>query len=546
MDSLRRKIAIAYGSGVLVLGVGAASLAGVALWRRATEWVVHTHRVMEGSERLMSLLKDAETGQRGYLITGDTTYLRPYASAARDLPAQLRAVDALVADNPVQHARVDSLRGVAVAKLAEMARTVEVRRRAGADSAARLVATNRGRHLMDDARALALHVEASERALLRERTARQHRMGLAVLGLIGLGTAAAVLLSLLTTRAIRRDVAERDAAGAQLARQSTELQEQTAELEMQTEELTEEAVRSQALSERLRDALAARTRFYAAMSHELRTPINAILGFNDLLLAGVYGDLHEGQRLGIERSQRATRHLTELVGDVLDLSRLEAGRAELAPEAVPVAALVADVVATVQPLAAQRGSELAVDAACVRTVWTDPRRVRQILLNLLSNAIKFGDGNPLEVRYVDEGGDGVAVEVRDAGRGIATADAERIFDEFVQLDNPARGELAAQGTGLGLSISRRLAELLGGTLTLVSAPGAGSTFTLRLPSRLPDPPPPSAEEGGLEDVRFVGGRSGSDRSVDVRSADVRSVDDPMADGRLPEGRASVDGAESRP
>ena len=229
-------------------------------------------------------------------------------------------------------------------------------------------------------------------------------------------------------------------------------------------------------------ALASRSRFYAAMSHELRTPINAILGYNDLLLSDVYGPLSEAQEGALSRAQRAARHLLDLVNDVLDLSKLEAGKMEVEPEPFSVPELVGDLFATVRPLAEEYGSELRlVKVGVCEAIVSDPRRVRQILLNLISNALKFGRGRPVEVRC-GPAPEGVEVEVVDEGEGITARDLERIFEEFVQLPSPIRG-----GTGLGLPISRRLAELLGGRLEAESRPGEGSIFRLVLPRELPEP-----------------------------------------------------------
>ena len=225
-------------------------------------------------------------------------------------------------------------------------------------------------------------------------------------------------------------------------------------------------------------AIAARSRFYANMSHELRTPINAVLGYNDLLLAGVYGPLSATQLNGIERSQKAAHHLLELVNDVLDLSKLEAGKMELLIEPVHILPLVDDLFTTIRPLAEERGSELILqEEHCSNSISTDPRRVRQILLNLLSNAIKFGGGKPVEVRCSGTPEGGVRITVTDRGIGIAPDDLSRVFEEFVQI-----GDGAQRGTGLGLPISRRLAELLGGSLEAESVPGEGSTFCLCLPA----------------------------------------------------------------
>ncbi len=242
--------------------------------------------------------------------------------------------------------------------------------------------------------------------------------------------------------------------------------------------LTRAEVQARAEAERSERA---RGRFFAAMSHELRTPLNAIMGYNDLLLAGVYGPLAHAQQSGIERSQRAARHLHELVNDVLDLSKLEADKMELEEAPVAVPALVEELFSTLHAMADSRGSALRMECDHgVPPLSSDPRRVRQILLNLLSNAIKFGAGHPVVVRCTPHPHGGLRVDVTDQGPGISPADQERIFEEFVQLPSAATG-----GTGLGLPISRRLANLLGGSLQVTSAEGAGSTFTLELPPKLP-------------------------------------------------------------
>jgi PAS domain S-box-containing protein len=240
--------------------------------------------------------------------------------------------------------------------------------------------------------------------------------------------------------------------------------------------------RRQAEEERER-AIAARSRFYAAMSHEIRTPMNAILGYTDLLLAGAYGDLTPPQLQGIDRTHRAAQHLLELVNDVLDLSKLEAGKLELVAEPTRLPHLVEDLFATVRPLAAERGCELRfVHDDCEEPILTDPRRLRQILLNLISNAIKFGESRPVVVYCGPWTGGEVVLEVRDRGVGIPPEDIARVFEEFVQLHDDQE-----RGTGLGLPISKRLAELLGGRLEAESRPGEGSTFRLVLPGAAPVP-----------------------------------------------------------
>lgn len=268
------------------------------------------------------------------------------------------------------------------------------------------------------------------------------------------------------------DVTKRKAA-------ETRLQEQTRELERVNQELKHRTIE-------LEHALQARTRLYAAVSHELRTPISAIMLFNDLLLSSTLGRLNREQLEGVEQSQKAARHLLDLVNDVLDLAKAQAGKMTVAPTQVVLAEFLEELLVTARPLAASRGSTLSVvvpEVSCSLT--TDPRRLRQILLNLISNAAKFGEGKPIQLTCTCECaiGGGAVIVVKDSGRGIAPDDHTRIFEDFVQLGGHNEG-----GTGLGLPIARRLAELLGGTLDLESELGSGSEFRLVLPPRLSQRP----------------------------------------------------------
>ena len=271
--------------------------------------------------------------------------------------------------------------------------------------------------------------------------------------------------------------------------------------------------------EDLERAMTARSRFYASMSHELRTPINAVLGYSTLLLENIYGPLNEKQTEGIQRTQRVAKHLLELVNDVLDLSKIEAGKIDLRLQPVAFPGLVEELFVTVRPLADKYGTKLSLEATgSPVTIVSDPRRVRQILLNLLSNAIKFGGAKPIRVRVERTEDEGVTVAVIDQGEGIPPDDRDRIFQEFVQLGKTQLQE----GTGLGLPISRRLAELLHGSLTLDSQVGKGSTFQLTLPENAEmrhtrvfdqERPQPPVDERGLR-----GTDTNPDRTPDKNAA----------------------------
>jgi signal transduction histidine kinase len=241
-------------------------------------------------------------------------------------------------------------------------------------------------------------------------------------------------------------------------------------------------------NEELRWSAAAKDRFFASVSHELRTPLNAILGYNALLLDGVVGQLPPESLAFLQRAQRATENLLYLVNDVLDLSKMEAGKLELVIQPFEPYAVVDEAMQTLEPQAREKGLALAVTpAVALPPLASDADRVRQILVNLLSNAVKFTDRGAVTVALsaveAIESEDAVRrrwVEVRvsDTGPGIAPEDRERIFHEFEQVSRAGtRG-----GTGLGLTISRKMARLLGGELRVESTPGRGSTFILRLPA----------------------------------------------------------------
>ncbi|MFL5580042.1 MAG: ATP-binding protein [Gemmatimonadaceae bacterium] len=229
----------------------------------------------------------------------------------------------------------------------------------------------------------------------------------------------------------------------------------------------------------------AKADFLAMMSHELRTPLNAIIGYSDLMLLGVPERLPEPTQAHVERVRAASRHLLELIEEILAFSRLEAGREVVRTEHVDAAALVREVGAIMEPLAAERGLQFVVDTPDAPLMAElDPGKVRQVLINLLSNAIKFTERGEVACA-VRAGGNHVTFTVRDTGIGIAPEHLERIFDAFWQVDRAQTRRVG--GTGLGLSVSERLAGMMGGSLDVRSEVGAGTTFTLRLPRAVQAP-----------------------------------------------------------
>jgi len=225
--------------------------------------------------------------------------------------------------------------------------------------------------------------------------------------------------------------------------------------------------------------------FLANMSHELRTPLNAIIGLTELLCENAPRFGTEKALEPLRRVLRAGRHLLGLINDILDLSKIEAGKMDLTLETVTIQPVVEEVFGTARPLAEQNKNELALDSPeGIGSVYADNMRLRQVLLNLLSNACKFTkDGTVrLGVTRVEEAGQHwVDFAVSDTGIGMTDEQLGRLFQEFVQADASTTRQFG--GTGLGLAISRRLCRLMGGDVTVTSEPGKGSTFTMRLPAQ---------------------------------------------------------------
>ena len=222
--------------------------------------------------------------------------------------------------------------------------------------------------------------------------------------------------------------------------------------------------------------------FLASMSHELRTPLNAIIGFSEALLARFFGELNEKQDDYLKDIYSSGKHLLNLINDVLDLSKVEAGRMELDLSQFDLPSALADAMTLIRERATKHGIALGLDVApALGTVTGDERKFKQILLNLLSNAVKFTpDGGRVDVSAARVQND-IVIAVKDTGIGIAAADQEAVFEEFRQVGGDYTSK--QEGTGLGLALTRRFVELHGGRIWVESAPGKGSTFFFTLPDR---------------------------------------------------------------
>jgi signal transduction histidine kinase/CheY-like chemotaxis protein len=233
-------------------------------------------------------------------------------------------------------------------------------------------------------------------------------------------------------------------------------------------------------SRELEEAGQHKSEFLASMSHELRTPLNAVIGFSDVLLDRMFGELNERQDEYVRDIRNSGRHLLDLINEILDLSKVEAGRMELDLDAVSLEDLLVHGVAMVRERANQHGIAVHVDVEPdLGTAYGDELKLKQVVVNLLSNAVKFtGDGGSVTVTAA-RAGDEAHVSVRDTGIGIEAGEQERIFEAFQRGGRAAR--TSAEGTGLGLTLSKRIVDLHGGRIWMESEPGVGSTFSFAIP-----------------------------------------------------------------
>ncbi len=285
---------------------------------------------------------------------------------------------------------------------------------------------------------------------------------------IGMGTAFSNLLASVKTQRLAEELRTNNA----------ELQAQAVEMEQQTQELQEQAVELQSQQQQVEAANRLKSEFLSNMSHELRTPLNSVLSLSQLMLSNGIGAAGGEDKERVEIIERNGRHLLNLINDILDLSKIEAGRMDLYVSSFAAAETVDAVVEAIRPLANEKGLSISVEMSGLGELQTDQDKLKQILLNLLSNAQKFTQKGEIGIKARQDGRSAV-FSVWDTGIGIPEQALSQIFDEFRQADGSTTRQYG--GTGLGLAISRRLAILLGGRIDVESEVGQGSTFTLTLP-----------------------------------------------------------------
>jgi signal transduction histidine kinase len=443
------------GIAFIVMLLGLLTIDGIRSTRDARKVVTDTHRVIETTQATLQDLTNAETGQRGFLLTNNARYLGPYHSALLAITADTTMLRQLTGDDPQQRVQLDTLSSRIGYKLAELAMTIRLKRSATPDSALAVVMSDRGKNVMDDIRATLHSLSNRQEALLAERTAAAERHYRIVEATVIGGTIVAVVIALLLNTLLTRfadtqaDAARRldaqnielsdanrmlgeqtvelelqnqqlqdqaseletqqvhlEEQAAELEMQNVQLQEQATELEMQAEELTaavEELQQQTSLAQEARaiaeeatshaeEANRAKSLFLTTMSHELRTPLNAIGGYVDLLALEIRGPLVDPQREDLRRIKKSGQHLLSLINDILNLAKIESGQLDLHIRDVSLSTVFDNVDALVAPQFDSKKIKY-VYPRCDASlrVRADSEKLQQILLNVLSNACKFTD-----------------------------------------------------------------------------------------------------------------------------------------------------------
>ena len=481
------KIAAAFSGVLLLIALGV--LASFWTFRQIEEISAvrkHTYSVIDRMNYFLSSLKDAETGTRGYLLTGNESFLKPYLAVRDHVGSSLRELRQRTLF-PAAQEHLDTLKPLTDSKLAELAQVIELRRNDDLPGALAIERSGTGERLMASIRAEVQSTLQLEQDLLVQREEDFEANMRHLFALIVTMSVLALLLALAFAYLLYREIQQRLEHLVYIETEhllkiqeetNTKLQQANAALRDHEEELAvknKELENAKCLAER---ANLAKSEFLASMSHELRTPLNAILGFAQLM-ESAKAPPSSAQKQSIDQILKAGRHLLELINEILDLAKIEAGKTTIVQERLSISKVLEDCQAMIYPLADQCGIQVTFPILD-KSVYVigDPTGIKQVMINMLSNAIKYNRvGGTVTVNYEMCAENRLRISITDTGAGLTREQVAQLFQPFNRLGRESGPE---EGTGIGLVVTKQLVELMGGIVGVESRVDVGSVFWFEL------------------------------------------------------------------
>ncbi|WP_394223475.1 CHASE3 domain-containing protein [Alteromonas gracilis] len=481
---------------LLSIGVLIINLSVFLFGRQASNerevWVTHTHEVLDLSHQVFTSIQNAETGQRGYLLTLDKRYLAPYLLGKANVTKQLTALKTKTSDNQQHQQLLEELGELISKKLTELQQTIDLAEQGEVNSALAVVKSDIGQALMEDIRGKLAQFKATERALLsirkdkHEEAKRYQFYGVAFAALLltAIVFTTAVIFKFRIINPIKKLTqkaviyTEKKNTGFHIDKSSEEVEQLSLTLNEMSRSITDSLSALEQAKEQSEKHAKVKSTFLANMSHEIRTPLNGVFGTLQLLNKEL--STEKGKSL-LDRAIYSVRSLNSIVNDILDISKLEEGKLTIETVPFSLSELMEVALTDVSITAHAKGIAFLFYNECEHDEWLgDPVRIKQIIDNLVSNAIKFTDEGEVVLTVSESNApEGILIKVKDSGIGMTPAEQNRLFDRFEQADTSITRRFG--GTGLGMSITQQLVSMMDGDISLESERNKGSEFSVFIP-----------------------------------------------------------------